>query len=255
MTDQVGIAVVTGAGRGLGRALSCGLVAKGVTVAGIGRDAQSLEETRQHCADPDSFHAIVCDLADFAAVKDAFDRIRRIAPVSILINNAAVYPRRDILDETPESLMHTVNVNLGGVVACSRYALDDMVETGTGRIVNVISFADANPIPASAGYAVSKGAMRIMTRALVADICDRFPGIVINDWAPGILKTRLGMPTGLDPDLSARWGVQLALSQDLTLSGTVWERDTELLEPRSLKRRVFDAVTLRRPQKPRRLDS
>jgi hypothetical protein len=97
---------------------------------------------------------------------------------------------------------------------------------------------------------VSKGAARILTRALVADICDRFPDIVINDWMPGSLATDMGIAEGLDPALAARWGVSLALWHDRSLTGTVWERDTEQLPMRSLKGRIKDALLMRK-RKPR----
>lgn len=253
MNHQEGIAVISGAGRGLGRALARLLVARGVTVAGIGRCDDGLAETEGLCRDSDMFHAFDCDISRNGDLRETFAAIRRIAPVSIMINNAAVYPRQDFLDETPESFMETVAINLGGMAACSHHALQDMVACGSGRIVNVTSFADLAPLPASSAYSVSKGAGRILTRALVADICDRFPGIVINDWLPGILATRMGMPDGLDPDEAARWGAELALWNDPSLSGTVWERDTEILPPRSLKRRVLDRLLMRRPPQPRRL--
>lgn len=254
MTGGKGIAVVTGAGEGLGRALSLELVARGMEVAGLARSAARLAETAALSAVPDRFHAFTCDVAEDAQLALTFAAIRQIAPVTLLINNAAVYPRRDFLDETPDSFMRTIAINLGGMAACCRHALDDMVARGAGRIVNVSSFADLAPIPASSAYAVSKGAGRILTRALVADICDRFPQIVINDWLPGVLNTRMGCPAGLDPALAARWGAELALMDDPGLSGSLWERDLELLPPQSLKRRLFNLVTLRRPPPPRRLE-
>lgn len=100
--------------------------------------------------------------------------------------------------------------------------------------------------------AVSKGAARIFTRALVADICDRFPGIVITDWIPGALATDMGIADGLDPRIAAAWGVELSLWHDRSLTGTLWAGDTEHLPPRSFKRRMLDAA-LRRAPVPRRL--
>ena len=161
-------------------------------------------------------------------------------------NNAAVYPRLDFLDETPASFMSSVAINLGGMVACSHAVLGQMVDKGYGRILNVSTYADLAPIPASSAYSVSKGAARILTRALVADICDRFPDIVINDWMPGMLATEMGVAEGLDPAVSARWGVSLGLWHDQSLTGTVWERDTEQLPARSLKDRVKDLLLMRK---------
>jgi NAD(P)-dependent dehydrogenase (short-subunit alcohol dehydrogenase family) len=249
MTD--GVAIVTGAGAGLGRALAIGLVAKGITVVGLGRNGDALAETGRLAGK--GFHPVIADVADPASVAAAFAQADAIGPVTLLINNAAVYPRRDILDETPETFRDTLAVNLGGVVACTHEALGRMVRTGQGRIVNVASFADIAPIAASSAYSVSKGAARVFTRAVVADLGDRFPGIVITDWLPGRLATKMGVADGLDPATAAAWGVQLALWTDRSLNGTTWEMDTEVLPPRCLKDRIKDNLMFRSTRAPRKL--
>ncbi|MBO9397915.1 SDR family oxidoreductase [Shimia sp. R9_2] len=244
------IAVVTGAGSGLGRALAIALTAKGITVAGLGRRAEKLEETAVLAGA--QFLPIVADVADPDAVRTAFGTVRQHGAVSILINNAAVYPHRDILDETPESFMHTMAVNLGGVVNGTSEALKDMTALGHGRILNVGSFADLHPLPCSAAYSVSKGAVRSFSRALIADLGDRLPKIVINTWMPGILRTDMGLEDGIDPTLAAEWGVALALWNDPSLNGAVFDRDREVLPPRGLKGRVKDLIRMQRRQ-PRRI--
>ncbi|MBO9400966.1 SDR family oxidoreductase [Shimia sp. R9_3] len=244
------IAVVTGAGSGLGRALAIALTAKGITVAGLGRRAEKLEETAVLAGA--QFLPIVADVADPDAVRTAFGTVRKHGAVSILINNAAVYPHRDILDETPESFMHTMAVNLGGVVNCTSEALTDMTALGHGRILNVGSFSDLQPLPCSAAYSVSKGAVSSFSRALVADLGDRLPKIVINTWMPGILRTDMGLEDGIDPTLAAEWGATLALWDDPSLNGAVFDRDREVLLPRGLKGRVKDLIRMQRRQ-PRRI--
>lgn len=246
-----GIAVVTGAGGGLGRALAVEL-SKALPVAGFGRSAEALEETRAAAA-PGRFHPVIADVSDFKDVAKGFEKARQIAPVTLLVNNAALYPRRDFPEETAESFMAVVATNLGGTVACSRAALDDMLTTGFGRIVNVATFADIAPLPASSAYSVSKGAARIFTRALIADLGDRFPGIVINDWMPGMLSTRMGIADGLAPETAAAWGAKLALWHDPSLTGTTWEMDREIPPHRSLKRRVADRVLMKPRAQARRL--
>lgn len=253
MTDLThGIAVVTGAGGGLGRALAVEL-SQSMTVVGLGRDATALEDTAQLSSEG-RFHGIVADISNFNSTSQAFDKARIHGPITLLINNAAQYPRRDFTEETAESFMEVVATNLGGTVACTRAALDDMLDTGFGRIMNVATFADIAPLPASSAYSVSKGAARIFTRALIADIGDRFPGIVINDWMPGMLATRMGIPNGLRPERAAKWGAQLALWHDPSLTGTTWEMDREIPPPRSLKRRIADRVLMKPRVAARRLD-
>ncbi|WP_425093886.1 SDR family oxidoreductase [Tropicimonas sp. S265A] len=244
------IAVVTGAARGLGRALATELCARGVCVAGIGRSATSLAPVTEALAEH-TFLPVVADMADPDAVAAAFREVdAAFGPVEILINNAAVYPHRDILEETPGSFMDTLAINLGGPVAANHEALKRMVKTGQGRIITVTSYAGRRPAPMSAAYSVSKEAARALHRALHADLGDRFPGIILTDWIPGALNTEMGISNGLDPARVARWGAELALSRDRSLNGAIFDENREDLPPQSFKRRLFEKVTgrARRPR-------
>lgn len=98
--------------------------------------------------------------------------------------------------------MESVALNPGGTVACSHAALLAMAHNGYGRILNVSTFADLSPIPNISADEVSKGAAKVLTRALIADICDRFPDIVIKDWMPSALATDMGIHDVLDPCLA-----------------------------------------------------
>lgn len=242
------LAVITGAGSGLGQALALELCARGLLVVGLGRGEDALQETAALAGD--SFTPVVADVSDPTQVRAAFETIRAVAPVSILINNAGVYPHRDIFDESPESFMQTVAINLGGTVACTSEALKDMTKAGRGRILNVSSFADMHPLPCSAAYSVSKGAVTTFSRALVADLGDRLPKIVISTWMPGMLNTDMGLADGLNPAVAAKWGAGLVLWDEPSLNGAVFEMDREILPPRGLKGRLKDAVRLKR-RKPR----
>lgn len=246
-----GVAVVTGAGSGLGRALARALAAKGVKVAARGRRSAPLAET---AAGHPQILPLACDVGDAAALDDCFAIVRqKLGPVSLLVNNAAVYPRRDVFDESQTGFMETVATNLGGTFGATRLALDDMAEAGFGRILNVASFADIAPLPTSAAYSVSKGAARILTRALVCDLADRLPDIVISDWLPGMLATRMGIADGLAPEVAAEWGAKLALWHDRSLNGATFEMNRELPAPRGLKARIKDRLLLRRAPAPRLL--
>jgi len=250
---QPATALVTGAGRGLGRALTLELAKRGLQVAALGRRPEDLEQLAA-AAPANAVLPVIGDVADPESLRAAFARIdTALGAPDLLINNAAIYPRRDILDETPESFMQTVSVNLGGMTACMMLALERMVARGWGRIVNVTTFADIRPIPLSSAYSVSKGAGRILTRAVIADLGDRFPDIVISDWVPGALNTRMGLPDGIDPDRAAQWGAALALQTDRTLNGTLFVENREMLPPLSLKRKLFNKLTGRSPVA-RRLD-
>lgn len=233
------IAVVTEARWGIGQAVAEALARHGIPVAGLSRQA--------FVPNVDGILPVVADVRDAADVTRAFSEIRsRLGAPTILINNSETYPDRDILDETPDSFMDTVRLNLGGAFNCCHAALPDMVARGTGRIINVVTFADVHPAPLAAGYSVSKGALRILTKALVADLGDRFPGIVINDWVPGTHTPRKGIPDGVDPSHAGEWGARLALMKSPDINGMVFLQDHEHALPRSFKGRVKDRVLGRR---------
>lgn len=245
-----GPALVTGAGSGLGRALACKLAAQGMPVAILGRGKAALLETAS--AAPALLHPFVCDVSDAQAVRAKVEQITstRGAP-RLLINNAAIYPKRDILDIPTGAFMDTMAINLGGVVNTVQAVLPHMVQDGIGRILNVATFADMSPLPMSSEYSTSKGAARIFTRALIADIGDRFPDIVVGDWMPGMLATQMGIEDGMSPEQAAGWGAALALMHDPALTGTTFEMDREILQGSGLKRKLKAILTLSRPQKPR----
>lgn len=239
---RAGTAVVTGAGSGLGRALSLKLMEQGVRVAGLGRQESTLQAVAE-TAPAGLFYPFSVDITEEDKLLAVFDRIQKeVGRVTLLINNAAVFPRRDILDETPDSFTQTVRINLFGLFNCCYAVLPGMVDQGFGRIVNVGSFAGESPAPAAAAYSVSKGAARVLTRALVADLGDRFPDIIVSEWMPGILKTDMGRADGLAPEVAADWGVNLSLKHDRRLNGLVFDRDREILTPMSLKRRLFNKL-------------
>lgn len=251
LQPEDGVAVVTGGGAGLGRALVLELCRRDFKVIALGRQPKTLEETVS--LSDGRAAALKLDVSDFAAVDAVFAQIaKEHGKVALLINNAAVYPRRDLFDETAEQYLATTNINLGGVVACSLAALKSMSVTGRGRILNVATFAGDHPLPGASAYSVSKGAARLFTRAMISDLFDRFPGIVINDWMPGMLKTEMGVPDGLDPKLAAKWGVELALQMNSEFTGSTFEMDKEILPARGIKGKLKDLLLFRR-RKPRRL--
>lgn len=249
MNDSQGaddVVVVTGASAGLGKALCIELIKHGVRVAAFARSAPPLQALADAAPDGQLLPVVV-DVADGQAVSDAFAKVRaKFGSITTLVNNAAVYPRRDILEETPETFMRTVQVNLGGMVACTDAALKDMVMQGRGRIVNITSYAGMAPTPLASAYSVSKGATRIYTNALIADLGDRFPGIVINEWLPGALNTQMGIPDGISPEDAARWGANLVLMEDSQISGVTFERDRSVPPPMGLKRRVLNRILQRK---------
>lgn len=244
------IALVAEAHGVLGQALVRRLVEKGLRVGALGTDGPELAALARAGEDGQVL-LLPADLGDPEAVTRAFEKLdETFGPLDTLINNTKEHPQRDFLEETPETFMHTMAINLGGPMTCSLRALERMVPRGTGRIVDVATFAGTRPTYLSSAYSVSKGAARILTMAMIKDLADRFPDIVITEWVPGPMNTEV--PEGCDPQEAARWGVALALWHDPRLTGAVFDKMTELLPPVSAKRRVLAKLTGRR-RKPRRL--
>lgn len=240
--DLRSVALVTGASSGLGQAMAVEFAARGIGVVAVGRSKSKLDETGKTLP-PELYHPYAVDVSSEIQVKHLFHKLdKKGIFVKILINNAAVYEKADFIDVTPSKWMKTIEINLGGIVNFSHYALERMTHRGKGRIVNVGSFAGEAPLPTSSAYSVSKGAARILTKSICQDIADRFPDIIVTDWVPGVLDTQMGRSDGLDPSEVAVWGVNLALLDDRELTGATFERFTEVRAPKSLKKKIVDLV-------------
>jgi NAD(P)-dependent dehydrogenase (short-subunit alcohol dehydrogenase family) len=196
LSDKV--VVVTGAGSGIGRALAQGFCADGANVVGIGRTAASLEETARLCGSKMTF--VVGDVADQRAVDALFSEAHgRFGRVDILVNNAAMYPKKLFLDPSFDSWIGTIETNVIGMALCCRAALPGMLERGFGRILNVGSFAWKGPIPTASAYSVSKAAVHALTRSIAVEIDrNRYPDVLVNEFLPGIVQTAMS-DTGIAP--------------------------------------------------------
>lgn len=183
--------LVTGAGAGIGKAFALGFAADGANVVAFGRTLATLREVASR--QPDRIHVVVGDVGNVADVKRLADDARdRFGKVDIVVNNAALYPKKAFLDESAEEWARTIQANVIGMASCCRVFLPGMLERGYGRIINLGSFAWMGPIPCSTGYSASKGAVRPFTRALASEIDRaRYPNVLINELIPGIVKTAM----------------------------------------------------------------
>jgi NAD(P)-dependent dehydrogenase (short-subunit alcohol dehydrogenase family) len=201
-----------------------GFAKRGDRVVGLGRTAQTLEQTLALCA-PDKFSFKVVDVTDSAAVEAA---IGGMNPVDAIICNAATYPRAYFLDQPADEWSRTILINVCGVANCCRAVLPRMLERNHGRIVIIGSLADLNPIPSASAYSVSKGALHALTRAISAEIDrQRYPDVLINEFNPS--ATRTAMSDGGD-DPSATFP-RIARLVDFPAGGPTgrsFMRDTEV---------------------------
>lgn len=208
LTEKV--VVVTGAGSGIGRAISEGAAIDGAKVVGFGRSQDALEQTQRLC--PDGFMSWVAgDVSSSEDVERLFgETLQRHGRVDILFNCAGVNPVGKFNELTQDAWVGAIETNLIGVALCCRAALRSMIETGHGRIITLGSRAAADAPPGWSAYSVSKAAVATLTRALAREFdAERYPDILINDLIPGITRTKMN-DAGQDPKDVYPYARQLA---------------------------------------------
>lgn len=232
------VVMITGVGRGLGRSLVRAFLERDSMVVGLARDQESFEGLPSTDA-AGNFLGCVADVAKHDQVASVVEEIKgRYGRVDILFNNAAVYPRVNFLDESPNDWARAIDVNVNGVANCCKAVLPVMIEAGWGRIYNVGSFADLNPIGDSAAYSASKGAVRALTKAIARDLQGVEADIEVHEWIPGHLNTRMSGFTGSDPSIAAGWAVQLASMPAARTTNCIFVNDREWRPPKGLRRRL-----------------
>jgi NAD(P)-dependent dehydrogenase (short-subunit alcohol dehydrogenase family) len=173
MTQTARIAIVTGAGSGVGRAVSLALCDAGWTVALAGRRASTLEETAAKAADRGRMLVVPADVSDETSVKALFEAVvEKFGRVDLLFNNAGVNVPAVPLDElTVADLRSIIDINLVGSFLCAREALRVMKAQSPqgGRIINNGSVSAYGPRPNSAPYTATKHAITGLTKSIALD--------------------------------------------------------------------------------------
>lgn len=244
ISEQRGVVIVTGAGSGLGRSLSSKFAKSGFRVYGFGRNEATLAET-EYIIGSELFSYRCVDVSDFSTVKRACDLIvSDCGRIDYLFNNAAVYPKINFLDETAEQWSAAIDTNINGPANCCKAVLPIMIRARFGRIYNLGSFANLGPIRNSAAYSCSKGAIHALGLAIQADIADLDVDVEVHEWVPGHLSTQMSDFTGIDPAISAEWGLAIATMPKFGKS-QLFVNDRLRLPHKGIKRRVMDLLTLR----------
>jgi NAD(P)-dependent dehydrogenase (short-subunit alcohol dehydrogenase family) len=180
MSDGRRVAVVTGAGQGLGEAIARRLAVDGCEVVALDIDH---DRGATLAADIDG-RFLQCDVADPDAVRAA---AAEVGPADILVNNAGIWFTEPTLDASDEHLQAVVAVNILGVLYCSRAFVPSMIERGAGSIVNISSGAAWSSSPGYGVYPASKAAVISLTRQLAMEWGPA--GIRVNAVGPGVIKT------------------------------------------------------------------
>lgn len=238
------IVVITGAGSGLGRALCLGFARDGATVVAIGRNLERLEKLKNET--PTS--RIDTMIGDVSCADEASRLVaeieRRYGRLDILINNAAVYEKEVFADIDWDNWWTAMATNVLGPAALSVASLPLMQNNGFGRILMVGSFADRAPLPASSSYAVSKGALHTLTKALAEEVNrGKFPDIAINEFIPAPMKTGMGSSDGIFPEDCYPWVRTIVTQPAHGAHGAVFFKDMEIKPAKSLKRRILEKLT------------
>jgi 3-oxoacyl-[acyl-carrier protein] reductase len=186
MFDLTGkVALVTGAGRGIGKEIALTLARAGADVAVTDIADSVFDVAKEIEALNVKAYAVKCDVSSFEQVENAKNQVlQKLGKIDILINNAGIYPQKPFLEMTEDDWDKVIHVNLNGVFNCTKTILPGMVERKYGKIVNLSSIS--GPIvafPNLVHYSSSKGAISGFTRALALDMAPS--GINVNAVAPG----------------------------------------------------------------------
>jgi NAD(P)-dependent dehydrogenase (short-subunit alcohol dehydrogenase family) len=195
------VALVTGGGRGLGKAFAQALAAAGASVAVVSRSEEQLTETvAAITSEGGQAIAIPADVTNPKAVERMAANVQReLGPVDLLINNAAIMtPLGPTWEVDPEEWWHCIESNVRGPFLCSRAVLPQMVARGRGRIINVASNGALRVIPGYSAYGTSKTALIRLTETLAAET--KPFGLQVFAIHPGLVKTAMTEYLAESPD-------------------------------------------------------
>lgn len=190
------VAFVTGAARGIGRAIALLFAGEGANLIAVDVDRENLQTLACEIERMGRIAlAAPIDIAEPSQVEELVEHaIARMARIDILVNNAGIIRRGSFVDHRREDWDRVLKVNLGGTFNCAQAIVPHMIRQGGGRIVNVTSIAGkVGDITAAASYGTSKGAINAFTKSLARELASK--GINVNAVAPHAIET----------DMSREW--------------------------------------------------
>jgi 2-deoxy-D-gluconate 3-dehydrogenase len=196
LSDRV--AIVTGASRGLGRAIASAYAAEGMQVVAAARSLDDLEKLA--AGHPDAIVPVQCDMADRSQVVGLVDTaLDRLGRLDVVVNNAGIAPASKFAAMELDVWDRVFAVNLFGPVALTRRAGEVFLEQGHGKVINIASTSGLRGKPILAAYSSSKGAMLRFTEAVAAEWAPK--GVQVNVIAPGAFETDAQSAVTDDPGM------------------------------------------------------
>jgi NAD(P)-dependent dehydrogenase (short-subunit alcohol dehydrogenase family) len=197
------VALVTGAGRGIGKAIAVRMAASGAAVAVNDIDADSAQRTAQELGG--RARAFPADVSDPAAVEQMIAAVvREMGGLNILVNNAGIEYKTPILDTPIEEWQRTLAVNLSAAFYTCKAAGPIMRAAGSGVIVNIASIAGHNiPLPNRASYIASKAGLVGFTKECAREFAAF--GVRVNAVCPGVIETEMTAESRSDASQVAKW--------------------------------------------------
>ena len=182
------VAAITGGARGIGRATAAALLRQGARVAIGDVDSQLVEKTA-HELDRGCI-GLPLDVTDRRSFEAFIDRVEsELGPLDVLVNNAGIMPLGPFHEESDETAIRQVDINLHGVITGTKLALARMRPRRTGHVVNLASYAGRAPFPGGATYVATKHAVVGLTYSVWLE--NREAGVELSAVMPGVVNTEL----------------------------------------------------------------
>ncbi len=193
MKLQGKLALITGGGRGIGRAIAFAFARNGADIVVTARSADQVSSVAQQVKSECDVETlgIACDVSDIKSVEQLFSQSSATLGRSpdILVNNAGIAESAPFLKTTDDLWHRHLATNLSGAFYCTRAALPSMLTSGWGRVINIASIAGKTGHPYIAAYAASKHGMLGLTRSLALEVAEK--GITVNAICPGYVDTEM----------------------------------------------------------------